>query len=130
MIAALILAMSSPFMPLDECEGELPQQQMNFCAAQDFRRADAALNAQWKVTAAEMKRRDAEGYGAEDGRPGYFETLLEAQRAWLKYRDAHCRSEGYHFRGGTMEPFMTASCKTALTEARTQDLKDLIEVDG
>jgi uncharacterized protein YecT (DUF1311 family) len=102
----------------------LPQQHMNYCAAQDFHAADAALNAQWTLTANSMKRIDAE-YPANDGRPGYFDTLLAAQRAWLAYRDGQCQSEGYTFRGGSMEPFMVATCRTRLTKQRTEELRAL-----
>ncbi len=112
------------------CEDPGPQQEMNYCAHQDYLAADRVLNAQWKKTAAAMKRRDADGYAMDDGRPGYFDALLVAQRAWLKYRDAHCRTEGYHFRGGSMESFMVSTCKRALTEERTKQLASLIEVDG
>lgn len=112
------------------CDEPMAQQEMNYCAAQEYREADAALNAQWEKTSSEMKRRD-EAWGdmvdTGDDRPGYFATLLEAQRAWIAFRDAHCRSEAYAFRGGSMEPLIDATCKTALTEARTAELRELIE---
>jgi len=117
--------------PQWNCEDPGPQQEMNYCAHQDYLKADAELNLQWKKTAAEMKRRDAEwGSSKYDTRPGYFATMLDAQRAWLEYRDTHCVTEGYLFRGGTMEPFMVSTCKAALTRERTEQLKELIEVDG
>ena len=84
-------------------------------------------NPQWKLTSDEMKQRDARDGKSSDGRPGHFATLLAAQRAWLKYRDAQCDLEGYQFRGGTMEPLLVATCRAGLTEARTKQLKDLIE---
>ena len=124
MIAPLILASAEPQW---NCANPMAQQEMNYCAAQDFRVADAGLNAQWEKTAAAMKQRDADPDSRRDGRPGYFTTLLSAQRAWIKYRDGHCASEGYLFRGGSMEPLMVSTCKTKLTEDRTQQLKFLIE---
>lgn len=133
MIFALLLTAAAP-APADKpewnCDDPQDQQTMNYCAHQEFLAADAKLNAQWKLTAAEMKTRDRDWGDSNDGRPGYFDTLREAQRAWLKYRDTHCASEGYMFRGGTMEPLIIATCKTRLTELRTKDLKDLIEVEG
>ena len=87
--------------------------------------SDAELNAQWPETAAAMKSRDENFDSIYDDRPGYFETLLEAQRAWLKYRDAHCRSNGYFARGGSLEPLLVASCKTTLTRIRTVELEEL-----
>lgn len=129
MIAALLLLLQPVAAEgLPDCNEELAeqgiQQEMNICAYCDFLTADAALNEQWALTRAAMQVRDADRY-REDDRPGYFETLLEAQRAWITFRDAHCRSEGYRARGGSLEPLLVATCKTALTEARTEELKEL-----
>jgi uncharacterized protein YecT (DUF1311 family) len=123
-IAALLLLASAPAAPCDEPQD---QQTMNRCAHEDFLAADKALNAQWKLTVAEMKARDRELDRTSDREPGHYETLLAAQRAWLNYRDAQCMSEGFLFRGGTMAPLIVSSCKARLTEARTKELKDLVE---
>jgi uncharacterized protein YecT (DUF1311 family) len=109
------------------CDNPQVQQEMNYCAAKEFHAADEALNAQWEITSAEMKACDARWTGPEDGRPGYFASLLEAQRAWIAFRDAHCRSEAYAFRGGSMEPLINATCRTALTELRIEQLRELVD---
>lgn len=127
MILTLLLALAASDDREWNCDEPVAQQEMNWCASQDFHKADAALNAQWKLTAAAMKRRDERDGAPSDGRPNHFDTLLAAQRAWLKYRDAHCDLGGYLFRGGSMEPLLVATCRTTLTEARTKQLKDLIE---
>ena len=85
------------------------------------------MNAQWKITVARMKAIDADFDRTQDNRPGYFDTLLAAQRVWLTYRDKHCASEGYTMRGGSAEPMVISGCQIQLTEARTKQLKDLIE---
>ncbi len=135
MIATLILPLmlqsAEPPVPGWNCKDPIAQQEMNWCAGQDYAAADAELNAQWKITAAAMKASDA-GFAADgtakyDSRAGYFQTLLEAQRAWLRYRDAHCLVSGYEARGGSMEPLLALSCKAELTRQRTQQLKDLAE---
>jgi uncharacterized protein YecT (DUF1311 family) len=80
---------------------------------------------QYNLIAARMRQMD------KDGEPtGYFNALLESQRAWLKYRDAQCRFEGYLVRGGTAEPLMVNGCQEQLTKKRTQDLKSLLESYG
>jgi uncharacterized protein YecT (DUF1311 family) len=128
MIAALFLAAdASESMPGWNCDNPVAQQEMNWCAAREFEKADAELNRQWKLTAAAMKQRDAEFDQAGDDRPGYFETLLAAQRGWLIYRDKHCMSAGYWARGGSLEPLLTGKCKTNLTQERTKQLRSLIE---
>jgi len=122
-----LLAGAADAQPQWSCDDPGPQQEMNYCAAQEYHAADRALNAQWKRTAAAMKQRDAQWDAPNDNRPGHFASLLSAQRAWLKYRDAHCQTAGYSFRGGSMEPLIVSTCKTALTERRTQQLNLLIE---
>ena len=130
MMSSLIIlaAATAPPNPEWNCADPMAQQELNWCAHQDFLAADAALNEQWKQTAAAMKERDADFVPMEwDDRPGYFATLLEAQRAWIAFRDAHCRSEGYYARGGSLESLLVSTCKTKLTKDRTQALSFLIE---
>lgn len=91
--------------------GELPQQGMNFCAAQDFHKADAALNAAWSLV-----RKDA--IKRSDG----HDPLLIAQRAWLDYRDNQCEAESIVFEGGSLQPFINATCRARATRARTEEL--------
>ena len=122
-----LLAQAAEVQP--DCEDPQYQIEMNICAARDHEEADAVLNAQWEMTSATMKQWDAE-HGFDDGRPGYFDTLLSAQRAWIAFRDAHCASEGYLFRGGSGEPMMISGCKAGLTRERTEQLRALVEFDG
>ena len=109
-----------------DCTEALTQQAMNRCAAMEWQAADEALNVQWRATRQEMRRLDA-NVRPEDGRPGYFAQLLSAQRAWLSYRDNHCASVGYGARGGSLEPLLVANCKTALTRARMEELRELAQ---
>ncbi|WP_298465869.1 lysozyme inhibitor LprI family protein [uncultured Erythrobacter sp.] len=130
MISALLLLLAqSDGFP--ECNQEAAdrgiQQEMNICAAVEFRKADAELNAQWNVTSQKMKEFDESWTAEWDDRPGWFASLLEAQRAWIAFRDAHCRVDGYTARGGSLEPLLVSTCKTALTEARTEQLRELAE---
>lgn len=122
-------AQSEPPVPGWNCEDPEVQQEMNWCSAQYLKLVDAELNAQWEITAAKMKERDASFEESTppsvDARPGWFASLLEAQRAWLKFRDAHCRVDGYSARGGSLEPFLVSSCKSFMTEVRTAQLREL-----
>lgn len=108
-LASSASAQSAPW----ECAkpAELPQQGMNYCAAKRFERADAALNAAWTlIRPAALK--------AQDG----SDPMLEAQRAWINYRDGQCDAEGLVFEGGSLEPFIVANCRTRMTQDRTQEL--------
>lgn len=123
----------APPNPDWNCEEPIQQQEMNWCADRDYAIADSAMNAQWRETSARMKARDADfaEYQPDgDGRPGFFDSLLEAQRAWLKFRDAHCRLDGYSARGGSLEPLLVSTCKTGLTNRRTRDLELLADSES
>ena len=123
--ALLMLAQASLGQAVDECADPQTQGQMNVCAARDFAAADAALNEQWRLTAAQMKAHDAQIDREHDNQPGYFETLLEGQRAWLAFREAHCRMESFMARGGSMQPLLDAHCKTYMTGLRIEQLRNL-----
>lgn len=125
----MLLAQAGGLPECDEQAAERGvQQEMNICAHRDYLIADAALNVQWRLTRQAMQERDSEADKPDwDERPGYFDTLLEAQRAWIAYRDAHCRSEGYSARGGSLEPLLVSTCKTHLTKLRTTQLRELAE---
>ena len=124
--AALVLfAQAGAAEAADECDDPQAQQLMNLCAARDFESVDAALNEQWELTVAVMKEADAER-GRDDAQAGYYDTLLEGQRAWLRYRDAQCLSESFEARGGSMQPMLELHCKTYMTELRTQQLRLLV----
>ncbi|HWV60059.1 MAG TPA: lysozyme inhibitor LprI family protein [Sphingopyxis sp.] len=126
-LATLMTLAAAAQEPELDCDNAMAQFELNACAYKEYERADAAMNAQWKVTAARMKEIDADFDRSQDNRPGYFDTLLAAQRAWLTYREQHCAGEGYTMRGGSAEPMVISGCQTQLTEARTKQLKDLIE---
>ena len=124
-ILSLMAAAATQSEPGWNCADPVAQQEMNYCASQEFHDADAELNKRWKITVEQMKQNDRNEQNGDDGRAGHYDTLLEAQRAWLKYRDGQCRNEGYKFRGGSMEPFIVALCRTRLTVQRTQELREL-----
>ena len=100
---------------------------MNYCAYQDWQRADRALNVAWPKVREHMKSID-------EGTSEYFpeqatgkENLLKAQRAWIDYRDGHCEAEGAQFAGGSMQPLIINSCKASMTRKRTEELLLLME---
>ena len=105
------------------CNNAQTQTEINICAAEDYKVADAQLNRQWAQTSAIMKEQDKGGDAPKDGRPGYHQALLDAQRAWLGFRDAHCRIEGYAMRGGSGEAMLVSGCLAEVTRTRTTQLK-------
>ena len=120
LIAAAVAAQQQP-----DCKDPVTQQDMNICSARDFRAADALMNREYEVVVARMKKMDQTLDRTIDSRPGYYQALLDSQRAWLKFRDSYCVVEGYYVRGGSMEPMVVSSCYEELTKQRTEQLRNL-----
>ena len=125
MIAALLLLAAAPAAQQD-C-GDLPQQPMNLCLLEAFQRIDAELNRQWKITADAMKASDREIDRTYDKDPGYFDTLLAGQRAWLTWRSQQCQLESFEMRGGSGAPMVHSMCMARITRERIGQLKTLVE---
>ncbi|NTT85193.1 lysozyme inhibitor LprI family protein [Tabrizicola fusiformis] len=122
-VVLLFLALPAGAQEVD-CTNAMAQQEMNFCAEQDYLEADAALNDAYKQARAAMKALDADLPAGDQGAEA---ALLAAQRAWLPYRDAACASEGWMMHGGSAEPLVVYGCLATLTRQRTQDLLYLVE---
>ena len=108
----------------------MAQQEMNLCANRDFERADAEMNAQYRIMVAAMREADKEVDRKFDNQPLYYDTLLAAQRAWLTFRDQHCLLASFESRGGSMQPMLESGCKAELTRARTKQLKSQVETEN
>ena len=101
------------------------QNELTECAAKEFRQADALMIAQWKRTAALMKRLDRDHPPDSDiGQSSAFAALLAGQQAWLKYREAHCSILASL--GGSIAPMRKFICRRDLTRERTKQLKHLM----
>jgi uncharacterized protein YecT (DUF1311 family) len=124
MIAALLL-LAAPAQQ-EDC-GNLPQQPMNMCLYEAYQRTDAEMNRQWRITSEAMKASDRSIDRSYDKEPGYFATLLAAQRAWLTYRSQQCLLESFEMRGGSGAPMVHSLCMDRLTRERIGQLKALVE---
>jgi uncharacterized protein YecT (DUF1311 family) len=126
MILLTLLAAAAQTQAID-CDNAVSQMAMTQCAQKSFAEADALLNAEYKRTMAVMRKFDAEpgSHPSGDTRPGYAAALTEAQRAWIAFRDAHCRTMRYQMRGGSAEPMLVWGCRETLTRDRTEQLIDL-----
>jgi len=123
-VIAYFLLMAVAVQPDVDCDNAMTQMAMNVCASREYGQADEILNREWELTADHMRRMDDRS-PAPEGEPEHFETLLQAQRAWITYRDMHCRSARLEYRGGTIAPLIGANCLTELTEKRTIELQNL-----
>lgn len=106
----------------EEQLANMAQQEMNFCAEQDWMDMDAVLNLAYKEAMARMKSFDADLPKSERGAE---ENLRNAQRAWVTFRDAACAAEGYAWHGGSAEPMIIYGCRARLTRQRNDDLAQM-----
>jgi uncharacterized protein YecT (DUF1311 family) len=107
-LAALLLA-APVFASEKDCGEMRTQMEINDCEGQKFKKADAALNAAYAKLSAKVS---AEGKA----------KLIEAQRAWIKYRDAQCAFVTLGTVNGSIHPLEVALCETELTKEQTTRL--------
>jgi len=97
------------------------------CIAAETEVWDRLLNQTYRETRARFAERDrTEGNAAlpiED-------ALVEAQRAWIAFRDAECALNYAAFQGGTIRSVVSASCALAMTARRTVQLRDVGRMEG
>lgn len=91
------------------------QAEMNAEAYRDFQAADKKMNVAYTGLMKALPDDEAR------------QKLKAAQIAWLKYRDTQAELEADSSRGGSIVPLEIATAKTALTEARTAELKKLAD---
>lgn len=124
-LAALMLPSAAVAQEIDCMETSF-QQEMNWCAEQDWNAADADLNDAYAAAMAVLKDIDA---GLPADMRGGADYLKSGQRAWITFRDDTCAAEGFPMRGGSAEPLLIYGCLARLTAQRATDLWVLASID-
>ncbi|MGE0884849.1 MAG: lysozyme inhibitor LprI family protein [Blastocatellales bacterium] len=96
------------------CGDLMTQGEMNRCAQDEYRKADAELNKVYQQVMAKLT-------------PEHKAKLKTAQLAWIQFRDAHCECEAFTFDGGSMQPLIRFTCLDSETQHRINQLKSLAE---
>lgn len=92
------------------------QIEINACAGYGAAQAELLLNSAYQDIRALLKR---------FGEPGDAEHLLKVQRAWIAFRELACESRGQ----GSMSGMLYSGCMRHHAEARTRDLKEMIQAE-
>ncbi len=125
MIAALLIAASAQ---QPDCASPKFGWEIAVCSYRDFKRVDLEMNEEWKLVLKAMRDRDKQIDRKADRAPSFEDTLVAAQRAWLRFRDQHCLLVSLDARGGNSTQLDLAnSCKEELSKARTEQLKLLVD---
>ena len=124
-ICGLAILLTGPLQAQEvDCAMAETQQDMNFCAEQDWQAADEVLNDAYAKAMILMNTIDAD-LPEED--KGAVSHLRRAQRSWMDFRDAACAAEAYMMHGGSAEPMLLYGCMARLTSARAVDLEQLAQ---
>ena len=117
----LVLLATSNIVVSADCSSPETQMEMNTCATENFKSADEELNQTYQAL---LKK------SATD--PAFIQKLLEAQRAWIKFRDLEleamyaCKEENARLCWGSMMPLCYLGYKTKMTRERTDRLKQYL----
>lgn len=84
---------------------------MNDCAARLAETADQDLNDVYQTVRDKYK----------DTPQG--DRLVDAQLAWIAFRDANCQFASSRFEGGSIAPLIYSNCVERMTKQRTAELK-------
>jgi uncharacterized protein YecT (DUF1311 family) len=97
----------------EDCANAQDQATMNECAGKSFAEADKKLNHAY---------RQIEGRLEDDA--ASKKLLVDAQRAWVAFRDAECNFQGGpRESAGSMYPMVVAGCQESLTNDRLKDFQ-------
>lgn len=119
LLLALVPFMFAPFAHAAvDCANASDQATMNQCAGQAFKAADKELNTLYQQITGRLKNNP-------DGK----KLLVNAQRAWVSFRDAECTFSASGVAGGSVYPLVYSSCLTAVTKARVETLKQYLKCE-
>lgn len=110
--AAVVLTMPAFAFAKDKCADAEDQATMNQCADASAKQSDKKLNELYKQIESRLKD-DADTK----------KLFVQAQRDWIKFRDAECDFQTAEAAGGSMMPMIVAQCQSSLTQSRVKDFQ-------
>lgn len=115
---AVFLASFTVAQAEQNCGDLTNQADMNICAGKAYKASDAELNKVYRKIQARLKD-DADT----------AKLLVSTQKAWIGFRDAECKFSSSGVEGGSVYPFISASCLDAMTKSRIEDLKVYLDCE-
>jgi uncharacterized protein YecT (DUF1311 family) len=105
-------------------EKPISQRQLDDCAAFEYKQADAHLNKVYRKAVQYMADDLARAENRGDQKQIKYEetaieSLKEAERTWISYRDIQCKAAAQQYEGGSMAAMIYSQCLTTVTEHRT-----------
>ncbi|ACB95396.1 lysozyme inhibitor LprI family protein [Beijerinckia indica] len=111
----MVLAMPALAFSKDKCADAMDQATMNECANVAFKKSDSQLNELYK----KIETRLSDNTDTK-------KLLAQAQRAWIKFRDAECDFQRSASAGGSVMPMIISMCMDGMTQSRIKDLQNYL----
>ena len=92
------------------CNSPQTTLEMRVCAGQNYEKADRKLNQVYQQLKPKLDKSQQK-------------KLVDAQLAWIQFRDKTCAFSGAFAEGGTLEPVLKMNCLADVTEQRVKDLE-------
>jgi uncharacterized protein YecT (DUF1311 family) len=106
-----------------DCRKPLTTPEVNACADARQKRVEATLNAAYKRVLSRFERPDTESERFSEIKT----KLIDAQRAWVAFREADCNAALANFGSGTGGTVVFIDCMQRHAERRIKDLKSYEE---
>jgi len=140
-LAVVIAFLASPFTQNSKqststqkgpCAKAMTQTDLNTCFAQQYKKADAHLNAVYGKLLELMMNDLARDKRQNDADMVRFDEtalldLRKTERLWIRYRDSECDAAEQQIDGGSMAPMTGAICLMQVTNDRIKELKNTYE---
>jgi uncharacterized protein YecT (DUF1311 family) len=114
---ALSIAVLSPPAFAGDCEPMSPQAHQ---ACMNAAASEAALNSTYQQI---LKMYDKQAK-VDPSRLQLKNALVEAQKHWVKFREADCKAVELSYAGGTGQLAFGVECRTDHAKSRTKELED------
>jgi uncharacterized protein YecT (DUF1311 family) len=112
-------------VPPSDCNKAITQTEMNLCAQNRAESADKRLNNTYQILQRRLAIDLRQGNTAQINlAKTRYQKLINAQNAWIKFRDTTCEYERSNFDGGSIAPMIYHDCVAKITDRRTADLQE------
>jgi len=114
----LALASPAPAFGQHDCANAPDTVTLSQCVNEAAKTSDKQLNALYRQITKRL-----------DDSSGTKKKLVQAQREWIKFRDAECTFRTAAVEGGSIMPVLYAQCVDALTRSRVSDFERFLRCE-
>ncbi|WP_043649915.1 lysozyme inhibitor LprI family protein [Chitinilyticum litopenaei] len=124
LFAVLLCIGAAPAWALD-CQKAVTTPEIEQCARSAQEKTEQKLNAVYRSV---LKQIDALSKNPDTPeQAGLKKQFVDAQRLWVKFREADCQAVYTYWSGGSVRGTMYLGCMQARAEQRISELQELVE---